>query len=182
MNFKPNFPFITVRLDTSAQELQIKKPFLFRVVMFVAAIVPPARKMAMQRSVTAYLGQHLLVMEERDIDLLEGLLVLIAWYGSNLMTLTKQQLRNDNFYRGEHQFYLDRQITHLISLATGYAHNLGLTRGSGAMSQEFRSSTDPTAVGSAMYTPGQRSFEVLQRQHTIEEQRIYLGCYYLMSV
>ena len=79
INFKPNFPFVTVPLVTSAQELQQKKPFLFRVVMFVASIVPTSRKTAMKRSLMAYLGQHLLVLEERDIDLLEGLLVLIAW-------------------------------------------------------------------------------------------------------
>ena len=84
--------------------------------------------------------------------------------------------------RGEYQFYLDRQITHLISLAVGYAHNLGLTRSPGAMSHEFRSSTDPTAPESAMYLREQRHFEMLQRTHTIEERRVYLGCYFLMSV
>ena len=80
INFKPNFPFVTIGLDTSAQELYAKKPFLFRVIMFVAATIPPSKKKAMRRNVMAYLGQHLLVMEERDLDLLEGLLVFIAWY------------------------------------------------------------------------------------------------------
>lgn len=80
INYKPNFPFVTIALDMSAETLFTKKPFLFRVIMFVAATLPPSRKKDMKRNVMAYLGQHLLVMEERHMDLLEGLLVFIAWY------------------------------------------------------------------------------------------------------
>jgi hypothetical protein len=75
----PNFPFVVVDVNMAAQELHTRNPYLFRVIMFVATNLPPARKQAMKTNILAYLGHRLLVNEERNLDLLQGLLVFIAW-------------------------------------------------------------------------------------------------------
>ena len=79
ISYMPNFPFVVIEPEVTAQELFHEKPFLFRVVLLVATRMPLEKKRGMKRNVTAYLGQHLLVNEERSLDLLQGLLVFIAW-------------------------------------------------------------------------------------------------------
>lgn len=64
----------------TAKEMYLAKPFLFRVIMLAAAPLPIPRVTKMKRNVLAYLGQHMLVEEERQLDLLQGLLICISWY------------------------------------------------------------------------------------------------------
>ena len=64
LNHARHFPFVPLEPDIGARQLSVEKPFLFRVVMHVAARVMPERKKAMKRSVLAYLGHHLLVNGE----------------------------------------------------------------------------------------------------------------------
>lgn len=74
-----NFPFLVLDDHITANQLYIDKPFLFRVIMLAAAPLPIPRIIKMKRNVLAYLGQHMLVEEERQLDLLQGLLICISW-------------------------------------------------------------------------------------------------------
>lgn len=74
-----SFPFIWISEHTSAHELLDTNPCLFRAVMLAAAPLPIPRLTKMKRNVIAFLSQHLLVEEERSLDLLQGLLITIAW-------------------------------------------------------------------------------------------------------
>lgn len=47
--------------------------------MLAAAPLTLAKQNEIKTSILAYVGQHLLVMDERDLGLLQGLLVFIAW-------------------------------------------------------------------------------------------------------
>ncbi|KAI1773408.1 hypothetical protein F4818DRAFT_108680 [Hypoxylon cercidicola] len=79
LKFTPFFPFVALDPDATAQELLSRKPLLFRAIMLAAAQLTLAKQREIKRSMLAYIGQHLLVMEERDLGLLQGLLVFIAW-------------------------------------------------------------------------------------------------------
>ncbi|KAM3557389.1 hypothetical protein MY1884_004543 [Beauveria asiatica] len=103
-----NFPFVWIPGYMTAQELCESKPCLFRAVMLSSAPLPVARLKKMKRNVIAYISQRMLVEEERSLDVLQGLLIVIAW--ADLQSL------------------YDQQITNLTYLATGYAHNLGITK------------------------------------------------------
>ncbi|TQV93923.1 hypothetical protein V2A60_003920 [Cordyceps javanica] len=103
-----NFPFVWIPGYMTAQELCESKPCLFRAVMLSSAPLPVAKLKKMKRNVIAYISQHMLVEEERSLDVLQGLLIVIAW--ADLQSL------------------YDQQITNLTYLATGYAHNLGITK------------------------------------------------------
>lgn len=63
----------------TAKQMYVEKPFLFRVIMLAAAPLPIPRVIKIKRNVLAYLGQHMLVEEERQLDLLQGLLICISW-------------------------------------------------------------------------------------------------------
>lgn len=79
-HFFLHFPFIVIPEHITAQLLFETKPTLFRSIMLVAAPLPIPRLTKMKRNVIAYISQHILVENERNLDLLEGLIVLLAWY------------------------------------------------------------------------------------------------------
>jgi hypothetical protein len=79
IKFMPNFPFVALRPEIFAEQLYLEKPLLFKVIMLVAAPTTLAKMTEIKRSITTYIGQHLVVLEKRDLDLLQGLLVFIAW-------------------------------------------------------------------------------------------------------
>lgn len=77
--YMSNFPFVTIDSQITPQQLYGEKPFLFRAVMLVAAPLPEPRIAKMKRDVLAYLGQQVLVEEKVKRELLQGLLLIIAW-------------------------------------------------------------------------------------------------------
>lgn len=78
-NYMHNFPFVVLRPELGAKQLYGERPFTFRSIILVAAPLPIPRIGKIKRNVLAYLGQHLLVEDERNLDLLQGLLICIAW-------------------------------------------------------------------------------------------------------
>ncbi|KAI1416121.1 hypothetical protein F5Y13DRAFT_177722 [Hypoxylon sp. FL1857] len=158
--FTPFFPFVVLDPDVSAQSILSKKPLLFRSIMLVAAQLTLAKQREITRSILAYVGHRLLMLEERDLGLLQGLLVFIAW--------------------GEPDFYWDQRITSLTYLAMGYAHNLAITRPPPTMQQKLILAIHPKDVKEALI--GHSFNTVLEESHTPEEQRAFLGCQYLLSM
>ncbi|OTB01456.1 hypothetical protein M426DRAFT_323472 [Hypoxylon sp. CI-4A] len=158
--FIPFFPFVVLDHDVPAQEILSKKPLLFRAIMLVAAQLTLARQKEIRKSILAYIGQHLLVMEERNLGLLQGILVFIAW--------------------GEQHFYFDQKITYLTYLAMGYAHNLAITRPPPTTQQKMMVAVHPKDAKEAIM--GHNLTSVLEESHTPEEQRAFLGCQYLLSM
>ncbi len=75
----PYFPFVVVGPCVMARELCTWRPLLFRVIILVASFLPAPRKRHIKNNVMAIIGHYLLVQEKRELDLLQGLLVYIAW-------------------------------------------------------------------------------------------------------
>lgn len=82
--------------------------------------------------------------------------------------------------RGNLEFYDDKRITHLIYLAVGYVHNLGLSQRPLPLQQKARLTFNPSDAKEAMR--GVCLTTIAEESHTLEEQRCLLGCYYLMSL
>lgn len=68
-----------IRSDVTAESLYKGNPFLFRAVMLVAAPLSEPRIIKMKRNVLAYLGYRTLVEEDKTLDILQGMLVIVAW-------------------------------------------------------------------------------------------------------
>lgn len=77
--FFPNFPFVAIPESVTPVELLTDKPALFRAVMLACAPLSVSRLVKMKRSVLAYLSQHIIVDGDRNLELLQALLVVLAW-------------------------------------------------------------------------------------------------------
>jgi hypothetical protein len=73
------FPFVLIRSDDTAELLYNGNPFLFRAIMLVAAPLSESKIIKMKRNVLAYLGYRTLVEEDKTLDILQGILVIVAW-------------------------------------------------------------------------------------------------------
>ncbi|KAF5575207.1 hypothetical protein FPCIR_13257 [Fusarium pseudocircinatum] len=106
--FTSQFPFVTVGSHHTAESLHKSSPFLFRAIMIAAAPLSEADVAKARRNILAYLSFRVMVEEDKTLDILQGVLVIIAW---------------------AHRCHIDNsQVTNLAYLALGYAHNLGVTQ------------------------------------------------------
>lgn len=78
-DYHPRFPFVPIPRHTTAQDLFQRVPFLFRTIIQIVAPQSPA----LQRGFTAYfreyLATHIVVKQEKRLDLLQAILLFIAW-------------------------------------------------------------------------------------------------------
>ncbi|KAI5927110.1 hypothetical protein F4810DRAFT_699329 [Camillea tinctor] len=155
-----HFPFVAQDPDISAQQLLRDKPLLFRVVLLVAGRLTLAKQREIRRSINAYIGQHVLVLEEQDVGLLQGLVTYIAW--------------------GQHDFYIDRKITQLVYLAAGYVHSLGITHHPYSADEWAMVSLSPKNAKERFSRYSHAPAEPDSR--TLEEMRAFLGCFYVLSI
>jgi hypothetical protein len=74
------FPFVIIQLGTSAMELQQTKPVLFTAIVLATSYYSTAQQKALSEVMLRYAGEALLFNKgEENLDLLQGLLVYIAW-------------------------------------------------------------------------------------------------------
>ncbi|KAI3334141.1 hypothetical protein F4824DRAFT_468857 [Ustulina deusta] len=106
--FTAHLPFVILDHDITARRLYSEKPLLFRAILMIAIDFTSAKSREIRRSIDAWIGQHLLVMEEQNIGALQGLIVYIFWANPH--------------------FYSDHRATQLIYFALGLAHSLDITR------------------------------------------------------
>ncbi|KAI0438123.1 hypothetical protein F4803DRAFT_536016 [Xylaria telfairii] len=106
--FTAHFPFMILDHDITARRLFMEKPLLFRAILMIGIDFTVSKSREIRRSIDAWIGQHLLVMEEQSLGALQGLLVYIIWATPD--------------------FYSDHRATQLIYFAVGLAHSLGITR------------------------------------------------------
>ncbi|KAI1108216.1 hypothetical protein F5Y14DRAFT_436988 [Nemania sp. NC0429] len=119
--FTAHFPFIILDHDITARRLFDEKPLLLRTILMISIGITSAKSREIRRSVDAWIGQHLLAMEEQSLDILQGLIVHIAWANPH--------------------FYSDHRVTKLIYLAVGLAHSLGITKQPAPEAVQARSET-----------------------------------------
>jgi hypothetical protein len=78
--YSPQFPFVPIPLTMNAFELNDQRPFLFRTI--IQAVAP--QNAAVQRDVARwfreYIGVHMVVNQERRLELLQAIVVFLAWY------------------------------------------------------------------------------------------------------
>lgn len=74
------FPFVTIPAMTSPYDLYEKAPFLFRTI--VAVTMPPqgpTMQAEFKRWFREYVAQHVVVNNEARLDVLQAILVHLAW-------------------------------------------------------------------------------------------------------
>ncbi|CEI66914.1 unnamed protein product [Fusarium venenatum] len=145
------FPFVLIRSDDTAERLYKGNPFLFRAIMLVAAPLSESKIIKMKRNVLAYLGYRTLVEEDKTLDILQGILVIVAW---------------------AHKCHIDNsQAVNLAYLGLGYAHNLGITQDASPSSGSHDNTHDSSTA----------AMDPKQDAHPMVTKRALLGIYCVLS-
>ncbi|KAE8140259.1 hypothetical protein BDV38DRAFT_280255 [Aspergillus pseudotamarii] len=76
----PQFPFVIIRYSMNAISLRQEYPFLFVAIMTVSSEDRPALQKYLDHEVKRTVSTRIIMNNERNIDLLLGLLVYTAWY------------------------------------------------------------------------------------------------------
>ncbi|KAI1617442.1 hypothetical protein EDD37DRAFT_219756 [Exophiala viscosa] len=145
------FPFVAISPGQTVHELKQAKPFLFMVIMTVGCRHDVPRQTALARKARELISHKMLLGGEQNLDLLQGLLVFIAWYHV--------------------QAGLGPQLSNLTHLAMALMIDLGLNK---AVSPRGR-----PALGSMGYfraSDGQNTTE-----RTLAERRVFLGILYVTT-
>ncbi|GAB1317961.1 hypothetical protein MFIFM68171_08171 [Madurella fahalii] len=133
----PRFPFVPIPTSSSAHELSLKEPFLFKV---ITRIVTARKRMSHDSDQSAFyrwfrqcLADELLREQRKTLEMLQAILIFTAW--------------------GDYYLCGESRGSDLTQLAISLVSDMGLDR--------------PPSPAT---------------EHTLQEQRAALGCFYISSV
>ena len=79
-NLAEQFPFVVLPLDSMSQILHQERPLLWKAIMVASLHGNSHRQMTLGANLMEDLMMRLLFRAEKSLDLLQSLLILIAWY------------------------------------------------------------------------------------------------------
>ena len=85
------FPFVIITPGTKADELKQQKPFLYKTVLMAASFQYKPFQDKMSEEIWEYLCTHMIIKAEKSLDLLQGLLVLMAWLVISMQAKTLKE-------------------------------------------------------------------------------------------
>ncbi|KAE9365265.1 hypothetical protein N431DRAFT_549513 [Stipitochalara longipes BDJ] len=104
----PQFPFVVIPQEATSESLRNERPMLWKAIVTAASCLNPSRQEVMGWEIMEELTTRLLLKAEKSLDLLQALLIHIAWY--------------------HYHSVINPQFVNLIGLAKSLAANLGLHR------------------------------------------------------
>ncbi|KAG7056027.1 Zn(II)2Cys6 transcription factor [Colletotrichum scovillei] len=160
------FPFLNFKATMTAEELRGERPFLWICVMTVASRVS-SQQLALGQRVRQIVSHKLLVENERSIDYLLGLLVILGWC----------------LFRANHQLGNKPFMCLFCQIAIGLIFDLGMSRDPldnlnpflcWKAAQERADREKTGAVGQTLYVKS-------QMPRTMEQRRAVVACYLISS-
>ncbi|KAL7914593.1 hypothetical protein GGI35DRAFT_434777 [Trichoderma velutinum] len=148
-----HFPFVVLENGISANQLEQRQPFTLKAIMLIATPLPWLITTAMRDSFFANLGQRLFTEKDFDLDLLQCILLCIAW--ADICDLSGHQIAN------------------LTYTTLGYAHNLAA---SGRSPNTSRTENSPLINAASSRGPA-----MLPKIGAIDARRAFLGCVSVLS-
>ena len=80
-NMTQQFPFVVIPSDNTSQHLHHERPLIWKAIVVAASHENSSRQLALGDELMEDLTTRLLFKAEKSLDLLQALLVFIAWYG-----------------------------------------------------------------------------------------------------
>lgn len=77
--YAPYFPFVPIPVMMTAYELYDRYPFLFRNIVVVTTPQSPAAQAEYRVWFREYIAHHVIVNNERRLEILQGILIHLAW-------------------------------------------------------------------------------------------------------
>ncbi|KAI2768047.1 hypothetical protein F4815DRAFT_450938 [Daldinia loculata] len=150
---QPSFPFIHLP-PWSAREMLQDRPLLLKAIIYVCRPQPWPVKCEIEKWFREYFALHVIVQEERSLELLQAMLIYIAWQFWN--------------------FFVHAHDSSLMQLAIGMAGDMGLNRPPDSQTMPSRCIIEEAAI----LVRGMN----IRREHTHAERRALLGVFYISSV
>lgn len=91
-NMTEQFPFIVIPSNSTSRSLKYDRPLLWKAIMVAASHGDPTRQLTLGSELMEDLISRLLFRTERSLDLLQGLLIFIAWYAISALWLSADKL------------------------------------------------------------------------------------------
>lgn len=76
----PHFPFIVIYPHENAQHLRREKPFLFLAILSTASFADMPLQRLLGNETKKFIASHMVLNGEVSLELLQGLLVFLAWW------------------------------------------------------------------------------------------------------
>ncbi|KIW63826.1 hypothetical protein PV04_08798 [Phialophora macrospora] len=153
------FPFVIVAPQTDAATLRTQSPVLFLAIMTTCLEGDHMLQRRLGVELKKVLCERVMIGNERDLGLLQGLLVLVAWNHFHFSPMSKQ-------------------LFMLLQMAVGLVTDLDLDRCPAHRDQRVAShlcltTSNPSQLGQGKYP--------VQCRRSSAEIRALLGCFYLCS-
>ncbi|KAH8660104.1 hypothetical protein BX600DRAFT_467243 [Xylariales sp. PMI_506] len=148
----PTFPFVPIT-HCSARDLYDEKPLLLKTIIYSCRPQPPSVQSAIDRWYREYFAYHIVVLNERRLELLQSILVFVAW-------------------RDVH-FFAHANDTSIVQLALGMLGDLGLNRPPETQRVLPKSILDDATIAIRGVT--------LQTARTLADRRTLLGLFYVTT-
>ncbi|KAI8662450.1 Zn(2)-C6 fungal-type domain-containing protein [Fusarium sp. Ph1] len=155
-DYVPEFPFVPMPNSLASHEFYSESRFLFWTILAVVSPLKEKVQMDFKAWFRKYLAEHVVMGQERSLDILQGILVYLAW--------------------NDFHFYGDLQVTSIIQLAIGLIIDLRLDRPAGAILGAPRS-----LLGDAWTSMGKPCSKIKTDQSS-QDKRAVLGMYYITAI
>ncbi|KAI1831029.1 hypothetical protein DTO006G1_7904 [Penicillium roqueforti] len=171
----PLFPFLMMPPDITAEELRREKPFLYLNISMVACQNAP-RQREIVHAVKEYVAEHIVMRGEHSLDLLQGLLINVAWFVS-VSRFQRPRNQPPDVLKSEEEIRQairsTAQLDTFVHLLVAQSFSLGLNQELNYQKNlNYALSYLKESINDDSHTP----------VRTLEERRTYLGCYYLTTM
>ncbi|KAK1752245.1 hypothetical protein QBC47DRAFT_68766 [Echria macrotheca] len=150
--YSPHFPFVPVPAGLTAGELHERQPFLLQIIIQIITPQSASVQRAVAYWVRQYIAQHVIVEQEKRLELLQGLLLFLAW--------------------GDFHFYVDPRGTNLFQMAAGMTIEWGLNK-----PVKTPAHVPNQFLDAARNVKGIRG----RPPHMLDDMRAFLGVFYTNS-
>lgn len=85
------FPFVVIPSNATPEGLRTERPMLWKAILTAASCFKPSRQEAIGQELIEELSKRLLLNGEKNLDLLQALLIHIAWSVTSLRTMSSSE-------------------------------------------------------------------------------------------
>ncbi|KAJ6444924.1 fungal transcriptional regulatory protein [Purpureocillium lavendulum] len=153
----PSFPFVVIPLSMDAHALYSQAPSLFWVTMAAVAPQPLAVQEELRQWLRQYMAEHMIVKQEKSLQLLQTLLVHLAW--------------------SDYHYYVYSDATNFLQLAMSLVIDLRLDK-----SPDMSTVLPKSLLGETWTVLNKSAPYRLGVPHTLVEKRAVLGFYHFSSM
>ncbi|KAF4423679.1 hypothetical protein F53441_14267 [Fusarium austroafricanum] len=155
-DYVPHFPFVPVPSSMCSSELYIESKLLFWMILAVVSPLDDKAQLEFKAWFRKYLAEHLVVRQEKSIDILQAMLIYLGW--------------------NDFHFYGELQVTNIVQMAIGLVIDLRLDKHAG----HFLGGPK-TLLGDAWTSMGKPLIKMKVHQ-TPADKRAVLGVYHITNL